>query len=333
MKVGFPHKAGFGGPGNFQSRFEHQLLKMGHCVTYAENEDWPDIVLVVGGTKKLKWLRSCKRKGIPIVYRLDGINWLHRVPGSNQRTIKGWYKSTIINLLYKYTHAYLADHIIYQSKFVNNWWQLVGWNRFKPFTIIYNGVNLNEFIPPESFHDPRVICLEGNLDYTPYAVDLINELNEKLLYQGIRLEVFGGIKFKSERMKLSSDVHYKGMLNKEHLPAAYKNSIYLSLDINAACPNTVIEAMACGAPVLGYDTGSLFELVGDSSGIIVPYGNDIWEVRKPDIDSLINAIEDIRDNYEFMSRSARTRAKSLFDISAMYEKYIEVFEELLENRD
>jgi glycosyltransferase involved in cell wall biosynthesis len=47
-----------------------------------------------------------------------------------------------------------------------------------------------------------------------------------------------------------------------------------SADLNAACPNSVIEALACGTPVLGYDTGALPEMVPPKSGRIAHYGGN-----------------------------------------------------------
>ncbi len=56
-----------------------------------------------------------------------------------------------------------------------------------------------------------------------------------------------------------------------------------SADLNAACPNSVIEAMACGLPVAGFDTGALNELIVGDAGRLVPYGGDPWRLEKPDI--------------------------------------------------
>lgn len=50
----------------------------------------------------------------------------------------------------------------------------------------------------------------------------------------------------------------KWFLPRENVNDAMFGSIYLSLDINPACPNTVIEALACGAPVVAFDTGSSY---------------------------------------------------------------------------
>ena len=59
-----------------------------------------------------------------------------------------------------------------------------------------------------------------------------------------------------------------------------------SAEVNPPCPNSVIESLACGLPVIGFDSGSLKELVTDDAGCIVPYGSNPWKLETPDISAL-----------------------------------------------
>ena len=43
-------------------------------------------------------------------------------------------------------------------------------------------------------------------------------------------------------------------------------------------PNSVIEALACGLPVVSFDTGALPELVTPGAGRVVAYGGDPWRL-------------------------------------------------------
>ena len=51
--------------------------------------------------------------------------------------------------------------------------------------------------------------------------------------------------------------------------------------------------MACGLPVVGFDTGALNELVIGDSGRIVAYGGDVWKLDHPDIAALAKAAAEI----------------------------------------
>lgn len=326
--VAFPHPPASGGPGSFQKRFEAELKNRGYKIIYAYDTDKADIVFVVGGTKKLIWLLKNKFNKIPIIYRLDGINWIHR---KRKIVPLPFIKSEIQNIICKIIHKFLSSYIVYQSIFVKEWWKSAGWRKSKNYEIINNGIDIEEFRP--YFNDvktkPHLICLEGYVDYTPYAIDLINFLSQKL---EIKFEVYGDIKFKEQREKLKTDVNYIGRVAFNDLPKTYQNTIYLSLDINAGCPNTVIEALACGSPVVGFDTGSLKELVPEGSGIIVPYGGDPWKLETPNYQGLADAIAKIAENYEYYSINARKTAEEKYNINMIVDKYISVIQKAIHNK-
>ena len=140
--IAFPHRPGSGGPGSFQVRFEKELEKRGYNIVYSNSNITPDLIFIVGGTKNIFWLLKHKLNKVPIIFRLDGINWLHKISGTKQRTFKNWIKSTGINILNKIIHAFFADEIVYQSEFVRNWWNQKGFIKHKNYSIIYNGVEI-----------------------------------------------------------------------------------------------------------------------------------------------------------------------------------------------
>ena len=58
----FPHKPGAGGPGSFQRRFSKELQDSGWAISYANESNNGDVILIVGGTGKLLWLLKMKLK-------------------------------------------------------------------------------------------------------------------------------------------------------------------------------------------------------------------------------------------------------------------------------
>jgi glycosyltransferase involved in cell wall biosynthesis len=332
LKIIFPHKAGSGGPGSFQQRIIEKFKNNGYSIHYCGDSGKMDIVFVVGSTSKLFWLFIMKWKGAKILYRLDGISWLHSVKGSRW-PFKEKLKADLINLLCKFIHAFLADYVVYQSEFVKNWWDKEAWvKRKKNFMIINNGISLSDFYPRHSDENElSLICLEGYLDYSPYAITLLNNLH-KSLGDSIKLKVYGGIKWKKELMSLLKSIDYRGVIKFNQVKEIYKDGIYLSLDVNPACPNTVIEALASGVPVVGFDTGSLKELVDEGCGIVVPYGSDPWKLGYPDVDALRLAILKVQQNWKQYSVNARASAEKRFNISKIAESYIGVIDSLHINR-
>ncbi|MCW4469573.1 glycosyltransferase family 4 protein [Flavobacterium sp. MFBS3-15] len=324
--VTFPHPPGLGGPGSFQIRFEKAIKEKGYSVSYAKDKSKPDVIFIVGGTKKLFWLLRKKLKGVPIIYRLDGINWLHRKKKFNLRS---FLVNEFRNFLSKFIHAFLADYIIYQSEFVRNWWDKSGYRRHKNYTIIHNGVDLEEFkqeIP--DYANRRLVILEGTIDYTPYAVRLLNELAEKLPDEVV-IDLYGSFEDKSNRSKIDSRINYHGPIPRQDVSKVLSNCVYLSLDINPACPNTVSEALASGTPVAAYDTGALIELVDTTSGMVIPYGSNPWKLGYPNPDHMVNAILHIYEDWHLYSQGARQRAEKHFDIKDMTEKYQSILDKFL----
>jgi glycosyltransferase involved in cell wall biosynthesis len=89
-----------------------------------------------------------------------------------------------------------------------------------------------------------------------------------------------------------------------------------------ACPNSVVEALACGLPVVSFDTGALPELVFGDAGRIVPYGGDAWQLEPPDLEALAAAAaEVVRENRRFR-RGARACAEAGLDVETMIDGYL-----------
>jgi glycosyltransferase involved in cell wall biosynthesis len=86
----------------------------------------------------------------------------------------------------------------------------------------------------------------------------------------------------------------------------------------------VIEALACGLPVVGFDTGSLAEIVQEDSGRLSPYGANQWKLERPDIQTLVSAAEDVLINNDQFRASARKRAESVLGLEEMTEAYLKV---------
>ena len=191
-------------------------------------------------------------------------------------------------------------------------------------TIIYNGVNLRNLSHQKRVKRTSLLCVEGNIDYSPYAIELLNQLQDKLIDNSIytSIVVYGNFENPENRNKLNSKIDYRGFISHNEIQNIYKNAVYLSLDINAACPNTVIEAMACGIPVIGFDTGALKELVSSDAGEVVPYGSNPWELKFPSVNNLITAANKVIENYETYSRNARKVAEEKFSIQQIGETYL-----------
>ena len=334
MLISFPHSPGSGGPGSFQARFEAELGNRGWQVEHGPSVrgTLPDVIFVVGGTRKLPWLAKIKRRGVPIVYRLDGLLWLHRLKGFGSTPSK-WLGAEFRNIMAQIIHSRLADSVVYQSEFVREWWSKAGWQPPKCSYVIHNGVDIKEFRPSSVERArtivPRLVAVEGHIDYSPYAIDFLNHIARQVKGLGGSLFVYGGFSDPSNRFRLDDSVQYCGSVSREAVADVYRDRIFLSLDVNPACPNSVVEALASGAPVIGFDTGSVKELVGDKAGVIAPFGGDPWKGDNPDFASLVEAYRRIVGDFKAYSDAARSRAEKCYDVRKMVDDYIVVIEKTI----
>ncbi len=123
----------------------------------------------------------------------------------------------------------------------------------------------------------------------------------------------------------SASIKWLGIVPHEQIPNLDRSAhLLFPAEINAACPNSVVEALACGLPVVGYATGSIPELVGEDGGAVVPYGSNYWKLNAPAAEGLVIAAVGVLDRLPQYQRTARHRAELLFGLDRMVEQYLKI---------
>jgi glycosyltransferase involved in cell wall biosynthesis len=327
---------------SFQGKLAAGLEARGIEVCFDLNESPYDAVLVIGGIWQLPQLWGVKRKGIRIVQRLDGMNWVHNVLNTGWRH---WLRSTYGNFILSSIRSSLADRIVYQSAFSQEWWERRRGITPCPSSVIHNGVDLESFSPGEERTSDgrsiRLLMVEGSL-LGGYEFGLQNAVNiaaniahshhgEKEIELIVVGRVSNNIRehwdgWMEENAKNEPFIiNWKGVVPHSLIVKVYRDAdIFFSADVNAACPNSVIEAMACGSPVISFDTGALSELLNNGGGVVVPYGADPWKLERPDYYSMSEAAVRIIDDLDHYRKSARLRAEEAFDLNIMVDRYLDV---------
>ncbi|WP_313304611.1 glycosyltransferase [Empedobacter sp.] len=97
--------------------------------------------------------------------------------------------------------------------------------------------------------------------------------------------------------------------------------VFINPTLEDTFPTTNLESLACGTPVITFNTGGSPEAIDDNTGIIV---------EKGDVDGLENAIKIIKSKGKnFYQKDCRERAEKLFDKKNNFEKYIDLYKEIL----
>ena len=325
-----PRVDGPGGVTSFRLKFEQGLRARGVDVTNDSSEQ-ADALLVLAGTRHVVALRDARRRGIRIVQRLDGINWVHRIHWAGLRyTLRAVYGNRNLSFI----RARLADHVVYQSRFIKHWWE--DWYRPAPVpdSVILNGADLTQYTPnglperPSGRYRLRVVegSLAGGLNYGLFnAVSVAGALAKKFK---IELMIVGRVDPPTKnklKYQTAFRIQFMDTVPREHIPWLMRSShVLFSAEVNPPCPNSVIEALSCGLPVVGFDTGSLSELVQGDAGRLVPYGANPWKLETPDIPALADAAVEVLDDQQRFRTAAREQAEALFDVESMVDEYLRV---------
>ncbi|RWX46775.1 Glycosyl transferases group 1 [Candidatus Electrothrix aarhusensis] len=177
----------------------------------------------------------------------------------------------------------LADYIFYQSKFCKLAAETFLGEYSGKSEILYNAVDTDHFIPgSQKDQNEIVLLLAGShwSQYRPYsAIETLQKVRQ--VDKRVRLRIAGRFCWEKDvdlaerqvrafarRLGVAEFVEYTGSYTQQKaVPLLQNASILLHTKYNDPCPRLVLEAMACGLPVVYSGTGGLPELVGDEGGV------------------------------------------------------------------
>jgi glycosyltransferase involved in cell wall biosynthesis len=328
-----PKPFGVGGMVSFRARLVAGLAERAIEFCFDLHDTPYDAILIIGGSRQLAELWRARQRGIRIVQRLDGMNWLHR---RRKTGLRHFFRAEIGNWLLAFIRAQLANSIIYQSDFSRHWWEQARGTTRVPYGIIYNGVDLHEYSPAPRQEQVngcyRLLLVEGSLGGgyelgVEHAINLFDRLS-KDHHLALEIMVVGRVapRLKAYWNSLAGiSIRWIGQVPQAQIPEIDRSAhLLFSADLNPSCPNAVIEAMACGLPVVAFDTGALPELVQADSGRVVPYGGNPWRLEPPNLDGLAQAAAEILANQDHFRQAARARAEAMFGLDKMVAGYLNI---------
>jgi len=150
------------------------------------------------------------------------------------------------------------------------------------------------------------------------------ELSKKLS-SSYRILLVGLNKQQIERLP-SNIIGIERTENIKQLAELYSAAdVFINPTLEDTFPTTNLESLACGTPIITFNTGGSLEAVDDNTGIIVDKG---------DVEGLENAIKIIKSKGEnFYQKVCRERAENLFDKKNNFEKYIDLYKEILSKEE
>ena len=322
-KIGFSLSRGGGGPSTFMKRMMESIVKQKLANTAYFYNPFTDINIYANIVRN-PWNK-------PYVFRVDGITFdselaTEETNRRNQPIFDG------------------IDHaagIVFQAAFCLELVSQFHGKPSTPYTIINNGVNLEEFSPKGSNRREHLGIGENELVFITSAkwrahkrlnsiIDVFNSF-QKVTGQQAHLVILGAL---DQPVPNAQNIHIVGHVSPEDLAPWYRTGdICLFFSWLDHCPNTVVESLACGVPVICTNQGGTRELIEKTKGGIVVDADapfqfkpvDLYHPPAPDQNALVKAVITMVDRRkEFAAAIDRTA----IDIDVVAQRYVDFVEKV-----
>ena len=188
--------------------------------------------------------------------------------------------------------------------------------------VIPNGIDLEQFKPSDKSSaretlslpcEGQIILSIGSLIKTKGHIYLVQGLSELLKErEDIQLHILGNggeyehLAKKIERLKLNEKIYLTGMVNHRSI-STWLNAadIFVLPSLHEGTPNSLLEAMACGLPVVASATGGIPEIINDESNGLLITPACTSEIREK-----INQLVESSESRERLGRNARLSLES-----------------------
>ena len=309
-----------GGPSTFMRNLKTYLDDVGYNyksdISKSKHIFFP-ISYDLASLKKIK-----KDKGA-IIQRLDGIYYPQKHGVSYQEK----------NKLIKDVYLNYATKVIFQSQYSKaQCFKIFGEKHTNDYEIIINGVNEAIFYPSSTFKEaPKTFKLvtTGNFRNIDMLEPVIKALDAISKFD-FELHIVGPIVNDKLNDLINRDyVTYHGTKNTHQIAGLLRDHhIFIYSHLNPPCPNSVLEAIVSGLPVVGFNSGSMSELLHFSKSLLAEVSKDVFQKYEDfSADKLKEKIIYCMTHFEKMKEVALVNASN-YSFKHCGEKYQKIFQNI-----
>jgi glycosyltransferase involved in cell wall biosynthesis len=320
IKIGFSFNFANGGPSNFLKKLNNALIKNKICRTSYFLNPFTDCNIYANKVRN-PWSR-------PYIFRIDGIG--HDISKTQDFSVA--LNNQISNGINN------AIGVVYQTEYSKKLSSNLLEINNKNNTVILNGTNLSEFCSKGNNYRSKLgisddaVVFITSAKWRPrkrlqHMINVFLDFKEKYIGETFFI-IVGNSKIKD----IHENVIRVPEIKNEELPAYLRTAnIYLFLGWLDPCPNSVVEAIACGLPVICSNSGGTPEIIeATKGGIIVDADKDydykfvnLQEPPKPDYEKIINAMTQMTADVEFYKNQIDTTKIDINYVAASYYRFIE----------
>ncbi len=207
-------------------------------------------------------------------------------------------------------------------------------------TVIPNPLDINLFSPVDKSEVRQKLGLSLNSYFLLFGAAKVGDVRKGFEYyfEALRLlnrkmpELNGKLEliFMGEfGLEMPHDIpypaHFTGFLTDEKKIADWYNaaSLFVLPSLEENLPNMIMESIACGTPVVGFDTGGIPEMIDHKYNGYVARYKDSYDLMKGIYWILFEA------NSEILSQKARQKVVENYAEEIIARKYYNLYEQLL----
>lgn len=191
-----------------------------------------------------------------------------------------------------------------------------------PVKTIKNGIDLSIFKPIDSdfrnayeLKNKKIVLAVADVWSERKGLDAVCEIAKNLGNDYALVVV--GVNEETEKMLPESVIAIRHTNSQSELAEIYSSAdVFINPTREEVLGLVNLEALACGTPVITYNTGGSPETIDEKSGIVVD---------KNDIDAMLNAIKYVCEDKPFKIEDCVSRAKE-FDKDKKFLEYVKLYE-------
>lgn len=273
----------------------------------------------------LAQIRKIKSRGGKVIQRLDGIYYPSQ-HGQDYEKMNAPIKDIYLNY---------ADFVIFQAQYSKlQCFYMLGEKESSEYTLIPNGVNTSIFFPRKSKDIEGKIRFisTGNFRKTIMIEPIVNAL-DLLQAEGYSFEyhIIGRTIPELGHLLNRKYIILHGEQALRYIAKELRESdIFLHSQLNDNCPNSVLEAVSTGIPVVAFNSGGIKELLGFSLNTLADVNsNELFNIAD-DLDSkiyyqkLLYTIKNYKDIYSRYQEHTED-----YSLETMGSSYVEVFNQFM----
>jgi glycosyltransferase involved in cell wall biosynthesis len=201
----------------------------------------------------------------------------------------------------------------------------------KPVFCIPNGLDSEVFVPRDKNYSRTLLNIPKNKQIVLFVSDSIDKNRKGFIFLKKAFEqlanpnlVLCAIGDKNNNLESIENVLELGSIYDERLMSvAYSAAdVFVIPSLTDNLPNTVLESLMCGTPVIGFAVGGIPEMIQD--------GVNGFIAKEISVNSLVETIKKFLNNPSCFSEfEIRNNAKKKYDQKVQSQKYIDLFAQIL----